>query len=397
MSSEAKPRVLLVDDDGMILRSLGRMLRQAGYDVSTAADGSEALRVFASEGPDVVLSDLSMPDGDGIALLRAVRRADGSVPVLLMSGAPTLDATIEAVNLHADRFLTKPVARDVLLRALEEAVEVHRAHLRALPEVEVIRPVDELAFHRALSGLWIAFQPIVAWPSRQIAGYEALLRTPALGPQELLTAAERLDRVPELGRLIRGRAVEAMRGAAPSERLFLNLHPSDLLDAELFAKDTPLAAMADRVVLEITERAPLSETPALDARLAELRERGFTLAIDDLGAGYAGLTGLNLVRPEVVKLDRDLIRGIDLSATLRKVVSSTIRMCHDLGIQVVGEGVETSGECEALVSLGCDLLQGFLFAEPGRPFPEVRWPSVAGRPLPNSSVPPVVTAATGSG
>ncbi|MCC7381350.1 MAG: EAL domain-containing response regulator [Deltaproteobacteria bacterium] len=392
-----KPRVLLVDDDGMILRSLGRMLRQAGYDVRTAADSSEALRVFASEGPDVVLSDLSMPEGDGIALLRAVRLADGSVPVILMSGAPTLDATIEAVNLHADRFLTKPVARDVLLSALEEAVEAHRAHLRALPEVEIIRPVDELAFQRALSGLWIAFQPIVAWSSRRIAGYEALLRTPSLGPQELLTAAERLDRVAELGRLIRGRAVAAMKSADPSQKLFLNLHPADLLDPDLFAKDTPLAAIADRVVLEITERAPLSKTPALEARLAELRERGFTLAIDDLGAGYAGLTGLTLVRPDVVKLDRDLIRGIDLSATLRKVVSSTIRMCQDLGTQVVAEGVETSGECETLVSLGCDLLQGFLFAKPARPFPEVRWPSATGRPVPRSSVPLVAAAATGPG
>ena len=104
-----------------------------------------------------------------------------------------------------------------------------------------------------------------------------------------------------------------------------------------------------------------------------LRERGYRIAIDDLGAGHAGLSGFAMLEPDIVKLDVDLVRGIDRSSTRQRLAATLIDLCHDLGAQVVAEGVESEGEKAQLISLGCDLLQGFLFAKPAHPPPAPQW------------------------
>jgi EAL domain-containing protein (putative c-di-GMP-specific phosphodiesterase class I) len=100
---------------------------------------------------------------------------------------------------------------------------------------------------------------------------------------------------------------------------------------------------------------------------------GFRIAIDDLGAGYAGLTSFALLEPEIVKLDMTLVRDVHLNSTKQKLVRSMTQLAHDMGMMVVGEGVETAAERDALVNLGCDLLQGYLFAKPNMAFPAVTW------------------------
>jgi EAL domain-containing protein (putative c-di-GMP-specific phosphodiesterase class I) len=107
------------------------------------------------------------------------------------------------------------------------------------------------------------------------------------------------------------------------------------------------------------------------ARIAALREIGFRIAVDDLGAGYAGLTSFALLEPEIVKLDMTLVRDVHQSATKRKLIRSMAELCKDMGMLVVAEGVETVEERDCLVELGCDLLQGYYFAKPGKPFPEI--------------------------
>jgi EAL domain-containing protein (putative c-di-GMP-specific phosphodiesterase class I) len=151
----------------------------------------------------------------------------------------------------------------------------------------------------------------------------------------------------------------------------VNLHTSDLLDPDLRSPDAALSRIAKRVVLEITERASLDKVKDLRPRIAALREMGFRIAVDDLGAGYAGLTTFALLEPEIVKLDMTLVRDIHKSATKQKLVKSMSDLCKDMGMLVVGEGVETLEERDALVVLGCDLVQGYFFAKPGKPFPAV--------------------------
>jgi EAL domain-containing protein (putative c-di-GMP-specific phosphodiesterase class I) len=146
----------------------------------------------------------------------------------------------------------------------------------------------------------------------------------------------------------------------------VNLHPHDLHDDELLSSSAPLSPFASRVVLEVTERAALTHAGDLRARLLRLRQMGYRLAVDDLGAGYAGLNWFAQLEPDVVKLDMSLTRDADSVATKRRLIQSLTTLCHDLRIQVVAEGIETAAERDAVVACGCDLLQGYLFAKPGR-------------------------------
>jgi EAL domain-containing protein (putative c-di-GMP-specific phosphodiesterase class I) len=190
-------------------------------------------------------------------------------------------------------------------------------------------------------------------------------------PGALIDLAQRLGRLPELGRRVRS-AVAAVASDSFA-RLFVNLHPVDLLDEELFDPAAPLSRHARRVVLEVTERAGIEGIDDLADRLRRLRALGYRVAIDDLGEGYAGLTSLARVAPEFVKLDMSLVRGIDASPAQRHIVASTVQLCRALGSEIIAEGVETVAERDALVTIGLDLLQGFLIA---RPAPELVVPQL---------------------
>ena len=161
------------------------------------------------------------------------------------------------------------------------------------------------------------------------------------------------------------------REAPAGTRFFINLHPLELADEELFSEKNPLAPIASQIVLELTERARLETLTDAPARIAMLRAMGFRFAIDDLGAGYAGLGSLAAIEPEIVKLDMGLVRDISTSATKRRIVAATARLCRELGSQVVAEGVETERELAILRELGCDLLQGYHFARPSPEFVKV--------------------------
>jgi EAL domain-containing protein (putative c-di-GMP-specific phosphodiesterase class I) len=169
--------------------------------------------------------------------------------------------------------------------------------------------------------------------------------------------------------VIRERVARSAPAAPSGSRLFVNVHSSDLDDADLFSPWAPLTAIAPSIVLEITERSSLERVEGLGVRLQKLRRLGFKIAVDDLGAGYAGLSSFSQVEPEIVKLDMSLVRGIDTSSRKRSVVRSMLELAgRDLGMLVICEGVETSAERDTLAALGADLLQGYLFAKPAREF-----------------------------
>ncbi len=382
-----RPRqLLLVDDDPSVLRALGRVLRSRGYIVTTTSSGTEAVHLVTKTDFDVILSDIAMPEMDGITLLREIRSHDLHVPVILVTGEPTVDTAVQALEYGALHYLTKPVAIEALEHALDKAIHLRRmARVRqraaellgqsAAPAAD--RAGLEATFQRCIDTLWMAFHPIVNAPARRIVGFEALMRStePSLPhPGAVLDAAERLSQLDILGRTVRERTTRPFAQQRRPELLFVNLHVTDLLDAQLYSTQSPLSSLASQVVLEITERSSLDKVPDVRSRITALREMGFRIAVDDLGAGYAGLTSFALLEPDFVKLDMSLVRGIDTSLTKQKIVRSMTSLCHEMRMIVVAEGVETPPECETLIGLECDLLQGFLFAMPGPPFPEAQWP-----------------------
>lgn len=379
VQDEPKAKVLVVDDEPVTARSYARALTAAGFRVTIANDGREAADLAKSQGFDVIVSDIAMPDMDGLALLRAIRQSDLDVPMVFMTGSPAIESAVQAIEYGAFRYLLKPVAPAALLDVVERAARVHRL-AKVRREAMLVRELEgkpigdraglEARFASALEKMWVAAQPIVTWSGRQIFAYETLLRTdePSLrSPLDFFDAAERLGRAPELGRIIRQRVAKQMKDTKAD--VFVNLHPSDLEDPELYAEDGALTPYAKQVVLEITERAALDRIHELQQRVTRLRALGYRIAIDDLGAGYAGLTSFAQLEPEVVKVDMSLVRGIDSSAVKQKLVRSIIALCTELGIHLIAEGIETPAERDTLVTLGGDLCQGYLFARPDRGFP----------------------------
>jgi EAL domain-containing protein (putative c-di-GMP-specific phosphodiesterase class I) len=385
INKPSQGRILVVDDEQSLVRVISRFLTTAGYEVSSAFDGASAVELLADASFDAIVSDIDMPRMNGIRLLQAVRQRDLDVPVVLMTGNPHLETAVQAVAHGALQYLIKPINMEELEKVITRAVRLSRmAKLKQDALVLVSqgglgvadRIALEASFDRVLDTLWIAYQPIVRVADRSLFGYEALLRSEEKAlphPGAILDAAERLDRLDELGRKIRASACTPVPRAPAESVFFVNLHARDLMDPTLLSPESPLSVIAERVVFEITERASLDGVKDARATIAELRHMGFRIAIDDLGAGYAGLTSFATLEPEFVKLDMSLVRGVDRNPTKEKLVRSLTALCKELGMMVVAEGVETPQERDMLVALGCDLLQGYLLARPGKPFPAFAW------------------------
>jgi EAL domain-containing protein (putative c-di-GMP-specific phosphodiesterase class I) len=385
-ATQIEGRALVVDDDAQIRKDMSRVLQTLGFAVDTASNGREATDLLKQQSFDVVVSDIDMPEMTGLDLLRTIRQYDLDVPLLLVTGNPGLETAMQAVQYGAFRYLTKPVDVESLSLAVKEATALHRmAKLKrealAIVGVEGKQLGDRASldarFSSALEQVWMAQQPIVHWPERTVFAYEALMRSrePSLrGPADLLDAAERLGRLHDLGRCIRARVAQAAVNAPAGVFLFVNLHSRDLVDEELYSRAAPLTAIAERVVLEITERASLDDVEGLASRVDQLRKLGFRIAIDDLGAGYAGLTSFTQLEPDFAKLDMSLVRDVHLSERKQSVIRAMNTLCQkDLAVRVVTEGVETPQERATLERLGCELLQGYLFAKPSEGFAQPTW------------------------
>jgi EAL domain-containing protein (putative c-di-GMP-specific phosphodiesterase class I) len=370
-------RVHIVDDDVLVARALQRLLTREGWMVTVSHDVESALHALEKGAAlDVIVSDVSMPGTGGLDLLRRVKEVAPDLPVILITCAPNVDDAARALEYGAFRYLTKPVSQDALCGAIQEAVRLRRLATAASVGPHRERAELENCFRRALRGMRMVYQPIVDVHTRGVYGYEALMRSsePTLpSPPAVLDAAERLGSLHLVGRHVRALVAEQARASAPDTVFFVNIHPVDLADPELFESAAPMTKYARRVVLELTERASLDAIADVEARVARLRELGYLIAVDDLGAGYAGLSCMARVRPDVVKIDMSLIRGLDGDPVRRNVVASLCALARQLGMRIVAEGIETRGEREAVVEVGADYVQGYGIARPGPPFPEVRW------------------------
>jgi len=308
-----------------------------------------------------------------VQLLRRVRELDLDVPVILMTGNPDVGSAMLAVEHGALRYLVKPITASAVTTVVAQAVRLCRLSRWKREALEHVfsgqrlmgdRAAIDAAFRAALDSLRLAGQTIVYSADRRPFGLELLARTSSrvlTNPIALFDAAERLDLLHELGREVRRRAATI---DAPGGVLFVNAHPRDLLDDELYSASSPLAARARSTVLEVTERGGLDRVPDLEGRVKALRALGYRLALDDLGAGYSGLNSFAALAPDVVKLDMSLVRGVDQDPIRRKLVGSMAQLSHDLGTLVIAEGVETEAELACVSELGCELAQGYLLGLP---------------------------------
>lgn len=240
--------------------------------------------------------------------------------------------------------------------------------------------------------LAMAFQPIVDLERQQVYAYEALVRGPrGEGAHSVLS------RVSEENRYAFDQKcrVAAIQGAVAAgildgdARLSINFLPNAVYSPIACIQLTLATATAarfptDRLTFEFTEDERMHDPGHVANIVAAYRKMGFASALDDFGAGYAGLALLSAIQPDIVKLDMQLVRGIDASAAKRTIVAHIVGMCQEMGIEVVGEGVETLSELYALRQLGVRYIQGYLFAQPGfRILAPVAWPlDMVDQPMP---------------
>jgi EAL domain-containing protein (putative c-di-GMP-specific phosphodiesterase class I) len=314
--------------------------------------------------PPVIPDLKDFPEAMRLPAARMPRiRSFVSVPVTLSDG--TMYGTFCAAGLTADDELTERdrSLMDVLASAASVIVEPQVRDQQRRSQIE-----DRLTPVMARGGPVIALQPIVDLATGARVGAEALSRFPAewdLAPDLVFGQAHSVGLGHELEVQALRRAAELLAGH--EGYVAMNVSPATLLTpacAELLG-ELPL----ERVLLELSEHDPVEDYDALKAALAPFRAAGLRLAIDDVGAGFSSLRHIVVTTPDVLKLDRSIVSGLDTDPVLATLVRSLVDFARSIDARVVAEGVETAGEAEALRALGTDLGQGWHFGRPAVPVP----------------------------
>jgi EAL domain-containing protein (putative c-di-GMP-specific phosphodiesterase class I) len=291
---------------------------------------------------------------------------------------PALEAELAAV-LNAAGHPSASVAVASAGRPKSERVrdrelwheKLTEVHLRARRQAEDMSFSSEIAQIIERGQIRTMFQAIVAATDGEVLGYEALSRGPTghrwERPDLLLEAAQRggMSAVVqwEMMRLARVRATERLR----STHALLFVNAPDMRfwpEAPVDGDSGNVLWPWDRTVTEVSERSPIENLPAVWETRDRGRARGIRFALDDVGAGYAGLAALALLAPDFVKIDMALIRGCHRDPAKQAVIAALVQYARQTGAAVIAEGVETADESRAVCGLGVDLLQGFLYARP---------------------------------
>jgi EAL domain-containing protein (putative c-di-GMP-specific phosphodiesterase class I) len=215
----------------------------------------------------------------------------------------------------------------------------------------------------------MAFQPIVDLQKRRIDAYEALVRGPqGEGADYVLSRLTDENRY-AFDQSCRVKAIEMAAKLGIDRTLNINFLPNMVYEPEGCLRQTMLAAARtgfplDRLTFEIVEQEDTAELEHLRQIITTYRHHGFQIALDDYGVGYSGLLRLAELRPDIVKLDRVLVRGCDSDHRRWTMIASLIKLCEALHTKIVLEGVETAAEAEALRRAGGRYMQGYYFAKP---------------------------------
>lgn len=214
-----------------------------------------------------------------------------------------------------------------------------------------------------------AFQPIVDIQAHKVFAHEALVRGPAGEPADTVLSRVTAENRYSFDQACREKAIRTAAALQLPSCLSINFLPNAIYRPEVCIRSTLQAAErygfpVERIIFETVEGEQVSDGKWLAEILSEYKRIGFKTAIDDFGAGFAGLNLLADFHPDIVKLDMALIRGIDHSRSRRAIVAGVISMCDELDIEVIAEGIETADEARCLSDLGIRLMQGYWFGRP---------------------------------
>ncbi len=365
---------LLVVDDEPEMRSMYRdVAEEMGFRVEEAGNQAEFVVTYDKHDPTAVLLDLTMPDIDGVELLRDLADRGCAAPIILASGQDervisTAQRLGRMFGLTMIAVLQKPVAVSALEGALRsvwlEAAGVTVAGLEKAIAMERFVPY---------------FQPKVDLQAKDgfpIIGCEALIRWmhPTRGiimPGEFISLAESNDLIgPMTEILLRATIAELTTWHRRGISLPISINISAKQLTDLTLPDRIASMLSDAgldsklLAVEITEQAAMADTRKAADILTRLRLKNIAVSLDDFGAGYSSLAEIYRLPLSELKFDRSLIMDLDHDPDARTVVKALVTLAHQLGMPVCAEGIETSETAEYLRSIGCGRAQGFLFGKP---------------------------------
>lgn len=384
MKSAISELSVLVTDDSLTQRQYAKELCQdlGVHDLHDAANGVDALQVLGLRDVDVVLIDLEMPIMDGVELIRSMAQNKCTSSVIILSAKdPILIASVgtmaEADGLHVLGTFQKPLLPDALecslLRFIQDT-KTKASEPKVAPENDVT--AVELGQALANGELTLAFQPKLTVQGLILKGVEALARwrhpqKGIISPGVFIPLAERHGMIDLLTRHLLQVAFEhkkTWQNYGLRFNLAFNLSPLSLADSDMvdwlckLAEDYGIAPT--EVTFEITENALLGELASAIRTLARLRLKGFHIAIDDYGTGFANAQQLSRVPATELKIDRSLVHRSAARPQQLTILASTVELAKNLNLTTVAEGVETEEDFQIIHSLGVDLVQGYYFSKP---------------------------------
>lgn len=383
LPSVGRISVLVADDDDTLRDALcDLIILEDGLElIGSAADAEGAVELASAHAPDVAILDVRMPGG-GTSACRQIRISCPQTRVVAYSAYEDRKTVLEMLRAGAAGFLVKGTSAAEILDGIRRAargqsalsVEVtgqvvgelsarlDRAELHATQKRDRVRRVRE-----ALEGetIRMVFQPIRDLRTRRTVGLEALARfqvDPPRPPDAWFAEARAVGLGIELEVEAIRRAIETVDRLPMGAYLSVNLSPETAASPRL--REVLAGAPLDRIVLEITEHAPVHDYKNLQEALSEFRTRGGQLAVDDVGSGFASLRHILRLDPDMLKLDIALTRGIDADPARRALARALISFAGEIDAELVAEGIETRSEIQTLRELGVTLGQGYQLGRP---------------------------------
>jgi EAL domain-containing protein (putative c-di-GMP-specific phosphodiesterase class I)/AmiR/NasT family two-component response regulator len=391
MTSISKLSVLVTDDSLTQREYTKALCHELGVEsLFDAANGVDALQFLDKKKVNVIVIDLEMPIMDGVELIRSIAQKKINSSVIILSAKdPILISSVgtmaEADGLNVLGTFQKPLLLDALecslLRFIQDEKEAATPKKNSGVEVTAV----ELGQALANNQLTLAFQPKVTLQGFILRGVEALARWPhptkgMISPASFIQLAERHGMIDLLTRHLLEQALQQKKiwqQQGLRFHLAFNLSPLSLADADMVDWICKLAEQYDvptsEIILEITENALLGELASAIRTLARLRLKGFRIAIDDYGTGFANAQQLSRVPATELKIDRSLVDRVATRPQQRTILASTISLAKNLNLSTVAEGVETEEDFKILLELGVDQVQGYYVSRPLFPDDLLNW------------------------
>lgn len=366
-------RVLILDDDPCALLLLSRHLQSRGLEVIACREPEGAEAVLDLYHVDAVVTDLCVSPLGGLGGVRLIENFATHFPesrIVAVSAYATDEVAEQCRKAGASAVLQKPVDLEEL------AQRVTGEPNPSQDSMGLIHEVPDLERYLSGNAVYSVLQPIVSLagggPPFRPLGAEALCRSSGLSlfrnPEFLFAYASRKDRLFETD-LISIRAALAEGAAlAPSRKLFVNIHPRSLSHPRFADRLVELARSTGMspasTVIELTERQTILNPRAFAATVADLRESGFQIALDDYGEGFANLQWMVDLKPDYLKLSGFLSMNLAGDRARQSIVKSTASLARDLGLPTILEWVENMEQAAVARDLGIDYGQGYLYARP---------------------------------